>query len=267
MLRSASELGYTPSTVTLVRVFRTLPAENFERAAQSKLYTAANERFRDLVKEAADPDVLTLQGITFAKLGNGKRAMDMFERATKAWETAGHQASADSLGPGAKGADAPAAVSPQVTKGVRDNNGARHTAEAGDYVLPEPREPRWAWELSCLLGQADILRSQGDARGAERLYRVAALELDNPRAFLELARLMEGPRDSPERRTYLLKAAVSGEPEACRELGKLETMAAAQNDLSDKERAELHMISKEWLRLADGAGSAVTKAGGAGDVK
>lgn len=268
MLRSASELDYTPSTITLVRIFRTIPAEKFEQAAKSKLYKAANARFKAIVREGADPDALTMQGLTYANAGGKKKALDMFRRATKAWEEPGQRKeSSDAVDLGAKEPKAPAAVRSPGIDGLHDSSEAGRAAEADNYVLPEPREPRWAWEVSCVMGQADILHSQGDAREAERLYRVAAVELDNPRAFLQLAKLMDGPRDSPERRTYLLKAAVSGELDACREMGKLETMAAAQEGLSDKERAEHNMIGKEWFRLADGKDLAAIKAGDVGDVK
>lgn len=241
MLRSASELGFTPSTLTLVRIFQSMPAESLKRALKSELFIAANARFKDIVKEAADPDALTLQGIILAKNRDTKRAVAAFRRATEAWETNQKSGSAN------------------VAAKFRDASGAAVAAGQQEYVLPAPREPRWEWEVSCVLGLADILRGQGAGADAAELYRVAALELDHPRAFFQVAKMMGGPRDTPERRTYLLKAAISGEREACRELGQLEQMAAARKDLTNKDRAERDVISKEWLRLADGHGLSAIK--------
>lgn len=258
-MRSASELGYTPSTLTLVRIFRSMSRKTFEdKASKSKLYIAADARFRDIVKEGTDPDALTLQGSIYAEYGDERRALIMFKRAVQAWEK---------TNPGAKSADgqegsksgfagkaheaSAAATSPDIKRSENSDSGAT-VEEEKEYVLPEPREPRWEWEVSCLLGQADALRNQGDIKHAEQLYRVAALELDNPRAFFQLASLMGGPRDSLMRRAYLLKAAVSGEPEACREMGELEKLAAAKQDVSERRRTEHSLLSKEWFRLAAG---------------
>ncbi|KAF3769872.1 hypothetical protein M406DRAFT_284346 [Cryphonectria parasitica EP155] len=252
MLRSASEQGYSPSTLTLVRTFRSMPDRIFqERAAGTRLFQSADARFRELLRQGTDPDALTLQGIIEASHGDDlKRALAMFRRATEAYWKA-HPPSRP-----------PATPSPPPP----------HDSSKGlvkQFTLPAPREPLWEWEVSCVLGQADILRRQGEKRAAEELYRVAALELDNPRAFLELARLMSGPRDSPERRAYLLKAAISGEVEACREMGKLERLAAEDKALPERERADHVLMSKEWFRLGEGDYLAAVKAedlAGAGEA-
>lgn len=258
-MRSASELGYTASTLTLVRVFRSMPAAAFEeRASRSKLFVAADARFRDILKEGTDPDALTLQGIIYAKYGDAKRALAMFRRALQAWEATNQgTGSADDREVSKSGSarNAPAvlaAVSSQDMNGSEDSSGGAVAAEDEECILPPPREPRWEWEVSCMLGQADALRDQGETKQAKQLYRMAALELDNARAFLQLARLMGGPRDSPTRRAYLLKAAISGELEACREMGELEKLVAAKHGLSERERTEHNLLSKEWFRLATG---------------
>lgn len=257
MLRSASELGYMPSTLTLVRIFRSVPPHMFARVANTVMYREANARFQDAVKAGTDPDALTLQGIIHAKAvdkGSQLKALAAFDQATKAWQrtqrengTLGEETEADVPG---KGTQALAATSKCVTS----SDAAGDTAPPSrHYTLPPPREPRWDWEVSCILGQANILVKDRDtAEEALKLFRVAALQLDNPLGFLMLAKLMGGPRDSPERRVYLLKAAISGETDACREIGELEALAATNQDISQKERAEHDMLSKEWFRLADG---------------
>lgn len=265
MLRSASELGYSPSTLTLVRIFRSMPPATFkQRAAHTKLFLSADARFKEILQRGTDPDALTLQGIIDAKHGGTEKALAMFRRATRAWEKAN---------PGSHGVDgqteskspaperrASTAGRPGVTDESNDRHGLGEATPDEEFTLPPPREPRWEWEVSCVLGQANALRDLGKRREAEELYRVAALELDNPRAFLELSKLMEGPRDSPRRRTYLLKAAISGEVEACREMAKLENLAATKKSLSEKERAEHKLMSMEWMRLADGEEMATVKA-------
>lgn len=246
MLRSASELGYAPSTLTLVRVLTSMSPAMAAKAARSKIFVEAEGRFQQLLRRGTDPDALTLQGLILARSGGkerNRRALEAFARAGEAWEAS----RAD-----AEGTKTPEGTSTTTT--TSSSGGGEEVSDADPQVvsLPPPREPRWEWEISSVLGRAGILEGQGRAGEAAALYRVAALELDSPAGFWNLARLDGGPRDSPERRTYLLKAAISGVTEACRELGALEGMAAARGDLSAAERGEHEKMSREWLRLADG---------------
>lgn len=236
MLRSASELGYDPSTLTLVRIFSSVPAAMQKKATASKMFIDADARFQRLLKKGTDPDALTLQGMILANQGtqsHDRLAVDSFRKAERAWEAK------DKSG------------TPPQASGSRS-----FSLEQGadpDYVsLPEPRQARWEWEVTWALEQAKILQKQNRTKEARDLYRVAALELDNPQGFWNLSCLMEGPQDSPERRTYLLKAAISGVQEACREMGVLEKMAAEREGLADKDRADRELMSLEWFRLADG---------------
>lgn len=236
MLRSASELGYNPSTLTLMRVFTSMPQAMQSKAATSKMFMDTNTRFQNLLQKGTDPNALTLEGILLVKKGtqaHDRLALDSFRRAEKAWE-------------------AKAKASPPSQASDSRSFEIQEGADP-DYVsLPEPREPRWDWEVTWALKQAQMLEKQKRTSEARDLYRLAALELDNPQGFWNLSRLIEGPRDSPERRTYLLKAAISGVQEACRKMGVLEKMAAEREGLADKDRADREMMSKEWFRLADG---------------
>lgn len=245
MLRSSSELGFMPSTLTLVRVFRSMPSQFFNKAASTIMYRAANARFVKSLSNGTDPNAFTLEGITLANEGANANAMAMFRKATDAWRTTDRKGKGfkTQTGHKATGNDAQAPVPTPNAKG---------TATSPEFTLPPPRKPRWDWEVSNVLGQANILLKQPNtAKKAHDLFKVAALELDNPLGFMMLAKLMDGPRDSPERRTYLLKAAISGAAEACRELGELEKMAAAKSTRS-KERDEHEHLSKEWFLLAEG---------------
>lgn len=236
MLRSASELGYDPSTLTLTRIFYSVPAAMQKKATASKMFIDADARFQRLLKKGTDPDALTLHGMILAKKetqSHDRLALDSFRRAERAWEAKDES-----------GASSPASGSRSF--GVKEGTDP-------DYVnLPEPRLPRWEWEITWALEQAKILQKQNRTQEAKDLYRMAALELDNPQAFWNLSSLIDGPRDSPERRTYLLKAAISGVQEACRELGVLEKMMAEREGLADKDRADRELMSQEWFRLADG---------------
>ncbi|KUI64731.1 hypothetical protein VM1G_00245 [Cytospora mali] len=255
MLRSASELGYAPSTLTLVRVFTSMSGDMAAKAAKSKIYMEADKRFQQLLNKGADPDALTLQGLILAKSGGkdrSMRALEAFERAEKAWEV---RAGAEGSKPADSGEISSSSSSPPHDTSGGNPNGVSGGAEGPDaeeVSLPPPREPRWEWEVSSVLGRAGILQKQGRAGEAVALYRVAALELDSPAGFWNLAQLAGGPRDSPERRTYLLKAATSGVTDACRELGALEKMVAGREGLSKEKREEREKMSREWFRLADG---------------
>lgn len=234
-----------------------MPKEVFaSRVAGSRHFIDADARFQALVSGGADPDALTLQGVILAGEGHSKRAMQMFRRAEDAWKKKKTHEAGAAAAAAAAATGAASTVGGEGTASRKPRATAPATAgQDDDYVLPPPRLPRWEWEVSCVLFQADILRAQGAISEAERLYRVAALELDNPRAFLQLAELLRGSaRDGPERRAFVLKAAISGERDACREMGELEKAAAARTGLSSRERAERDRVSMEWFRLANGEG-------------
>lgn len=229
MLRSASEMGYAPSTLTLRRFFHSMHRKpDYGKIKETVHFRAVNARFEDILIAGRDPDAFTLQGIILNDQGQHDDALTSFRRAHEAWALSQ---------PGRESDWSP--VPP-----VEHLNGGR-------IVLPKAREPRWEWEIACLLGEADIHKMHGHLKKATALYRVAALELDNVRGFHELATSMNGPRDSPERRVYLLKAAVSGQVEAFRELGAVEEMRAHEKGITEREMEHRLQLSKEWLRLAD----------------
>ncbi|KAL1880624.1 hypothetical protein Daus18300_001235 [Diaporthe australafricana] len=218
-----------------------------KKAASSKMFVDADARFQKLLRQGTDPNVLTLQGNILAKAGvesKDKQALDMFRRAEEAWTVKNPMSSR-------QGDHATQAGASSHTSGSRSFNLKEGTDP--EYVtLPEPRERRWDWEVTWALDQAKILQRQNRTKEARDFYRIAALELDNPHGFWNLSCLVDAPQDSPERRTYLLKAAISGVQEACRELGLLEKTAAEDETLPQKVRADREKMSQEWFRLADG---------------
>ncbi|ROW14926.1 hypothetical protein VPNG_03310 [Cytospora leucostoma] len=263
MLRSASELGYGPSTLTLMRVFTSMSGDAAAKASKSRIFTEADRRFQQIVSRGADPDALTLQGIILAKSGakdRARRALESFEKAERAWEASAAVSTSSSSSSSSSQDGSSGSGTKKPDPNTPEDEGAS-SFDPQQIRLPPPREPRWEWETSCVLGRAGILERQGRPGEAAALYRVAALELDNPTGFWKLAQLARaagdgdgGRRDTPERRTYLLKAAISGVAEACRELGELEAIVAAggRGGLSAREREEREKMSREWFRLADG---------------
>lgn len=223
-MRSASELGYEPSTVSLARIVMGMPP----RAAEHTIFRDALKRLEDIVQKGTNPDALTVRGLMYAKDGNTKKALTAFQQATAAWdrENPGHE---------------------QYQQVHTTNNGE----EEAEFRLPQPRRPKWEWEARCMLGQGAILLQEDKVDEAKKLFEVAALELDHPEAFEMLAKL-EGEVDTPRRRTYLLKAAVSGQVEACRLLGDLEKTASTRPDISKSQRRDHELLSQEWHRLAEG---------------
>lgn len=101
-----------------------------------------------------------------------------------------------------------------------------------------------------LVTEGQILQ-KSNRRDAEAAFRKAALEFDNPSAYLHLALLQK--EDSPEREIYLLKAASSGVIEAAYQLGCAEvSKAKATGDNPPPS----HGMAREWFQIAaaDGHG-------------
>lgn len=233
ILRSASELGYAPSTVTLVRFLHAMRRRpGYDKIQQSILFRSAHASFDRVLKTREDPNAFSLQGSIRLEEGHGDHALRFFREAKKVWAERPDTKSAPPL---------PTTAVPQV-----------QVSTDGEVVFPTPRAPKWEWEVVSVLGEADIHKVRGQLQKARNLYRVAALELDHPRGFLELARLTNGPRDAVLRRAYLLKAAVSGSVEACRELGGVEETRAQEKGITEREKETRLLMSKEWIRLANG---------------
>lgn len=234
MLKTASSLGFDPSALTLVRVMSSLPKEAAERASKSAIFIGANARFQDLVRQGRDPDALTLYGIILAGKGKDQQALAAFRNADKAVAVAAVGRTVKAHG----SASLSGALAPLEKAEAKDSG-----------TVPQARERRWDWELSSVLGQARIYLKRNKLAEAEKLFRVAALELDNPEGYFRLAQLMQ-PRDSPEREMYLVKAAISGWSEACRELGELEQLKSQKEGLGKGQVAEHEKMAGEWFNLA-----------------
>jgi hypothetical protein len=83
----------------------------------------------------------------------------------------------------------------------------------------DPNDPEAFYVSEALVAEGDFLQARRDIAGAEDAFRKAALQLDNAAAYYHLAILL--PSSSPEKETYLLKAAASDIPEARQALADL----------------------------------------------
>ncbi len=81
-----------------------------------------------------------------------------------------------------------------------------------------------------------ILQKHGRLDEARDSFRVAAEELDTTDGYLELGKMLL--TDDPAKETYLVTAAISGNKEACLNLGKWESWRAEGPGLSRGRCAE-----------------------------
>jgi tetratricopeptide (TPR) repeat protein len=106
-------------------------------------------------------------------------------------------------------------------------------------------------EALCIMGLIHLKR--GNRAAAESAFKKAALDLDEPLAYFNLAQLQEN--SSETQKVYLLKAASSGMLEACHKLGMLELKKIAEAGKKPKSLEDYGM-AREWLQVAatDGFG-------------
>ncbi|KAK4239866.1 hypothetical protein C8A03DRAFT_32061 [Achaetomium macrosporum] len=211
MLMTASGFGYTPATLSLIRLLLNASDEVYPRLKAE--FGDAAARFIQLLRTERSPDVLTLRGLWLLRDGHGDAyALSYFDEALAA------------------------------ARDIRDDDAdRRYTAQQG------PREPRWAYEGSCHLKRGLILAKQGRTDEAIASFKVAALELDLADGYAELAKLL--PRDTRERETYLLRAAQGGNFEACRLLALDMAEKAADPRLSWSDRNDAAGMAREWSQV------------------
>ena len=215
MLLTASNLGYIPSTLSLMRMLTGVPKQVFSRVKPA--FRDAEAQFRRLVQAEKSPDAFTLQGLLLQQEGRADTyALNYFD---KAIETA-----ARNTPPSAEDQPKPAK---QATPGVRS--------------------PRWAYEGTCHQQRGFILLRKGRTKEAVASFRIVALELDLADGHAELAKLL--PRDAPERETCLLKAAQAGNFDACRLLALDLADKAADPALPKADRIGAGNMAHEWAQI------------------
>ena len=101
-----------------------------------------------------------------------------------------------------------------------------------------------------LVQEGRILLGKGERGGAERAFRKAAMEVDEPSGFFYLSQLQE--MGSREQEIYLLKAAGAGIVEACHNLGSLEMGKVGEGGREGRSMA----MAREWFEVAAADGFA-----------
>lgn len=215
MLLTASELGYEPSTLSLMA--QVVQDPGYDQKSLSGRFRDLHEHFKRLLLTRGGPDSLTVQGLAFLRLGDESAALRYFDRAIAA---AGSEANPQ-----------PITISP--------------LGSANDRAAT--RKPRWWYEGLCQEKRGLVLLKQGRLGEAAAAFRVAALELGLQESYFQLAKLV--PQGRPERETYLLRAAQAGNFEACRCLALDAADKATQPGLPQAEREDMANMAQEWARL------------------
>ncbi len=229
VLGTASDLSYSASSLTLMRLLSRASPEQASRLLSQKAFRDAELRFKKLVSEGHDPDALTLQGILLAAKGDENSALRAFAKAVSAYE---------------KNASSKTTAAVEHNVGVLSSESSR---PAGEKRLAG-RPFRWTWEASCYVGSGRILLKQGKLEEAREAFTVAAEELDTPEGYLELGKML--PKDDPRREVYLTTAAISGNKEACLSLGELSLQKAEELGTEDKTAKEHGKRATEWFAIA-----------------
>ncbi|KAL2017673.1 hypothetical protein VTK56DRAFT_1833 [Thermocarpiscus australiensis] len=214
MLLTASALGYTPSTLSLIRILADVDKDSAIRG--KRVFGDAEARFKRLLQIERTPDVLTLQGLLLRREGQDTFALKYFDQAIEAARSSIHSAGA-------------------------------HPQTSNRQDAPAEREPRWSYEGSCHHNRGLILLKQGRREQAAEAFKIVALELDLAMGYLELAKLL--PETAPERETYLLKAVQAGQFEACPYLVQDAVARAKEPGLGQADRKDAANMALEWARL------------------
>ena len=228
MLLTASTSGYLPSVMTVLRFMLGETEDRPPRIPSSLNFQQVEGRFRKHLgtsEGGTDRDTLTLAGVLALARNDGAQALRWFEKAIRAR----HAGSWGNSGKDSKGAAGARTIS-------RDGQG-----------MSQPRAPRWEWETTCLVGLGRLHLLRGSAEEAQRVLRTAALELGSAQACLELAKAL--PPSDPERKTFLLHAAVSGRTGAAQLLAETEQQEARASP-SQREAAEHARMASGWADLA-----------------
>jgi hypothetical protein len=252
MLGTASDLDYAPSTLTLIRLLSR--SKSGSDVQSSKLFRDAERRFSALVKTGKDPDALTLQGLLTLRRkeavggDHNKRAdaaaLSCFDRAIEA---------------AAKSGNTYAPLPDPNTTPQGDIRKDAASAPPGGEMQHTKREPKWPWEAVCHLGRGRVLSTKQDGHeAAEAAFKIAALELDMPEAYLELGKMiLRTAGREKEGNEYLLKAAVSGNQEACLILAEAELQRSNEEGLSKTQQKHHQRLAAEWSDVGGDAGEAV----------
>jgi len=220
MLKTASGLDYTPSTISFLRLVLMMRGGGPEDSKYRTHLRGSLDHLYRLVKAGEHPDALTVHALLRLRAGNYTRALKDLDAAIEAADRAGD------------------AYAPVPAK--QDTR----TGSTGNDAASQQRTPKWAFESDCHVERGRILLRMGNHTAAAEAFRIAAFELDSSQAYMELGKML--PANSQLQRDCLLKSAVSGSDEACRLLSASETVKSREEGL-DKVMLEEHLRwAAEW---------------------
>lgn len=222
MLRTASDLNYDPSTLSLLRLVLRTTSAGPEGIKYKTALHGPLTKFRLLVPEARNPDVLTIYGALRIRRGDVRGALQIFNRAIEAAAAQGGRVFA------------PAPTQEEL----------KH----GSTAPPPPvRKPAWALESMCHLERGRLLLQLGNRAAAEAAFRVAAVELDMAAGYLELGKML--PVGSSERESCLLRAILTGKTDA---IPLLSVFSKDKSSDPARDPEEDQRWANEWRLLAKG---------------
>jgi len=112
-----------------------------------------------------------------------------------------------------------------------------------------PRDPSTDADVAeALVKQGLMCLRHGRKGEGQSYFQKAALELDNPFAYFQLALIM--PEGNPVRQTYFLKAAASGVVEADFEIAKHFLAEVSNPNAALEQRKESQKLCEQWLQVA-----------------
>jgi len=220
MLRTASSMGYAPSTISLIRMITQLSPEAY--AKQRPLIGPVEAHLKQiLIRNPLDSDALTVQGLLYLRDGDKTRALTVFDSALSVSGMAGGE---------------------RVVRAPLSSNANPKSED--DVVY---RAPRFTYEGVCHIKRGTILLSLGRRDEALAAFNIAALELGLADGYTEVAKLL--PRSDPQRKTYLLKAAQADNWEAVELLMRDELEVAVDESRDVGERMDATSWAMEWASM------------------
>lgn len=218
VLQTATLLDYAPSILEMTNLYYRVRENRplSKRAAVPPVFLISLNKFDALVSTGQNPDALALKAMIMASQGHEEESGKWYLKARRVGMK---------LYPGT--------YTTPPTRPVR-----------------APRWPRWLHEAECHVQAGRALLGVGKVEEAKAAFAFGAFELDDAAGLTEYAKLL--PDDVPEKREFLVRAAISGYPPASVEIGKNELLLAAQERLTEEERSWHRLVGREWVAVGQG---------------
>ncbi|GAW24293.1 hypothetical protein ANO14919_138770 [Xylariales sp. No.14919] len=253
ILHTLADLDYTPSILTMVRMalqrrllgqLQFEPAfEGLERILRRIGDGSTSKSSSKGSKGDLAADACTLRALIYAAENTHEGDNNALRWFRRAYEI-GAAASESSTQP------TPSTAGWAHLEGKRENE--LDTNRDLERVEGAPFDPHWQWKISFALGVAAIRMKRGEMGKARDMYAIASFELDSAAGYFGLTTVLEqiGETDTDRYVECLEKAAVSGDREAARTMGKREWERAGEAGLDTWEGKKRQVIAEEWMSVA-----------------